>query len=292
MDTQPAGYEDLLNALAGAWHGLPDKPGETPEGTLEALWRHVGGASGAGLPPLQAPDQARLRDLVARRIAGEPLSYLTGRAGFMGIDFLSGPEAMIPRVETEILARAALGLLLDLEAAGAPIPVIDLCTGSGNVGLSLAMGDPRCVLFAGDISERAVRLASRNAAHLGLEHRTTFLAGDFLEPFRTAELLGSVGLMTCNPPYISTASVQHLPLEISAFEPGEAFDGGPFGLSMLMRLIKEAHEFLRPGGWVACETGLGQGEVVANMFKKSTHYRNVKTFNDQQGKIRVVAART
>jgi len=290
MATQPDGFQALLDALAGAWHGLPDKPGETPEGTLEALWRHVGGGAGPGLPALQEQERARLGELVARRIAGEPLSYLTGRAGFMGIELLSGPEAMIPRVETEILARAALGLLLDLETAGAPIPVIDLCTGSGNVGLALAMGDPRCVLFAGDISAQAIRLARRNASHLGLEHRTSFLAGDFLEPFRTARLLGSAGLITCNPPYISTASVRHLPLEIAGFEPEAAFDGGPFGLSLLMRLVKEAREFLRPGGWVACETGMGQGQVVANMFNKSKQYQDVRTFLDPQGKIRVVAA--
>ena len=291
MEEHPAEFGTLLNALAGAWHGLPDKPGETPDETLRSLWRFVAGsADSTGLPALRDQEWARLRELVDRRMAGEPLSYLIGRAEFMGIDFLSAPDAMIPRVETEILGRAALQLLMEMAETRDRVIVIDLCTGSGNVGLALAVGEPKCQLFGGDISEDAIRLAGRNAARLGLEGRTTFLAGDFLEPFRNEQLLGAVGLITCNPPYISTASVKHLPVEISGFEPCEAFDGGPFGLTLLMRLVKEAHAFLHPGGWVACETGLGQGEVVEKMFKKSNSYQDVKTFRDHQGAIRTVAA--
>ena len=291
MNNQAAEFQDLLNALGKAWCGLPDKPGETPEGTLRALWSFVSGTSANGdLTPLPEAEAATLRTLVDRRISGEPLSYLIGRAPFMGIEFLSGPDAMIPRVETELLAQAALQLLREVSGAGGQTTVIDLCTGSGNVGLSLAFREPGCRLFGGDISDRAVRLAERNATFLGLADRATFLVGDFLEPFRNELLPGSVGLITCNPPYISTGSVKRLPVEISGFEPEQAFDGGPFGLSLLMRLVKEAHRFLLADGWVVCETGLGQGEMVVNMFKKSNNYRTVRSFQDSVGATRVVAA--
>ena len=291
MEAQAGEYRYWLEALTGAWRGLPDKPEETPEATLESLWRHAAGTcAGPGLPALEEGALARLRELVRRRIAGEPLGYLTGLTRFMGSEFESGPEAMIPRAETEILARAALGLLQEMPQGSEPLVVIDLCTGSGNVGLALALREPRCRLFGGDISEGAVRLAARNAARLGLQDRAEFRVGDFLEPFRRAGL-PPAALITCNPPYISTASVARLPTEILGFEPKAAFDGGPFGLSLLMRLIKEGFEFLGPGGWVACETGLGQGEVVANMFKRSNNYRSVNTFQDAQGAIRAVAAR-
>jgi len=290
MEEQQMEFQELLNTLEGAWRGLPDKPGETPSGTLDQLWRLAGGAPEAGGPRPFLPEAAltRLCQLVRRRMAGEPLAYLLGHANFMNIDFLSGPEAMIPRVETEILAQAAWQLLQTMDDEN--IIIMDVCTGSGNVGLSLAVRETRCRLFGGDLSEQAIRLARLNASRLGLQDRATFLAGDFLEPFRGTALPGSVSLMTCNPPYISTASVERLPREISGFEPRAAFDGGPFGLSLLMRLIKEAHDFLRPGGWVACETGLGQGQVVEGMFKKSGNYRSVQTFPDPLGAIRAVAA--
>ncbi len=280
-------HRELLTRLRDSWQGLADKPDETPEGTLAALWAFVGLAPEEAQEPLASS----LRALVERRLAGEPLSYLVGRQRFMGIELLSGPEAMIPRKETEILGYAALEVLQGIVAERGSARVVDLCTGSGNLALALASRVPACRVFGGDISEEAVGLAARNARHLGLADRADFRAGDFLAPFETAEFLGSVDLLTCNPPYISTARVETMAHEIAGFEPRAAFDGGPLGIKLLARLVKEAPRLLRPGGWVACETGLGQGESLSRMFQKSPDYAQVRTFPDAEGRVRAMAAR-
>lgn len=277
---------ELMARLRDSWQGLADKPDETPEGTLEALWAFAG-CSGAEVDEARA---SQLKALVERRLAGEPLSYLIGRQVFMGIEFLSGPEAMIPRKETEILGYAALEVLRAIVTERGPATVVDLCTGSGNVALALASLVPDCRVHGSDISEASVRLAGRNAQFLGLEARADFRAGDFLAPFETGEFLGSVDLLTCNPPYISTARVETMAREIAGFEPRAAFDGGPLGIKLLARLVKEAPRFVRPGGWVACETGLGQGESMSRMFQKSPDYQQVRNFNDAEGRVRAMAA--
>jgi release factor glutamine methyltransferase len=293
MNSQVVEYDALLKILEEEWRGLPDKPEETPKTILNALW-HFAGASvdqESSLPVLGEEDLIHLRGLMTRYLAGEPLAFLIGYQDFAGLKFMVGPDAMIPRKETELLARTALQLFqagpYRLETA----TVIDLCTGSGNVGLFLAKMLPSCLLYVGDISPAATGLAQQNAIQLGLESRTKFLIGDFLEPFRDQHLYSEVCLMTCNPPYVSTRSLGKMPHEITDFEPRAAFDGGPFGLSLLMRLVKEAPCFMKKDGWVVCETGLGQGEIVANMFHKSGHYRAIESFPDDRGNTRVIAAR-
>jgi release factor glutamine methyltransferase len=285
-------FAELSGRLAAAWQGLPDKPDERPASTLRALWLFVGGPAGpaGALPALDEGAVAQLEALVARRLTGEPLSYLVGRQVFMGMELLASPAAMIPRQETEILGRAALGLLQALAQERGLTTVIDLCTGSGNVALALAWYVPSGRVWGGDLSEEAVQLARQNAQHLGLADRVQFRAGDFLTPFETEALAGRVDLVTCNPPYISTARAEKLPHEIAGFEPRLAFDGGPFGIRLLTRLVKEAPRFLKPGGWVVCEVGLGQGEAMARAFQKASVYRKVQMFADERGEVRVLAA--
>ncbi len=286
-------HAELLSRLEQNWNGLPDKPGETPSGTLRRLWLHACVAP-EGEGPLPAADdaaRARLRALVERRLAGEPLAYLVGSQNFMGIEFLAAPGAMIPRSETEILGRAALRLLESIVAERGSARVIDLCTGSGNIALALAHLVPACRVIGCDISPEAVAVAERNAARLGLAARFSARTGDFLAPFDTPEFLGSVDLITCNPPYISSSRVDQLPDEIRRHEPRPAFDGGPFGIRLLTRLLHDSPRFLRHGGWVACETGLGQGEAMAAKFRQSPAFQSVETFSDEAGRVRALAAR-
>ena len=285
-------HSDLLARLEAGWQGLPDKPDETPRSTLRALWTYVSGLPEIPetLPALDDDAEARLRRLVARRVSGEPLAYLVGHQSFLGLDLLSGPGAMIPRKETEILARAALGVLEARVRQRGEATVIDLCTGSGNIALLLARRVPQCRVWGGDISEAAVELARQNARRLGLEGRAEFRAGDFLAPFETGEFLGRVDLVTCNPPYISTARVEKLAPEIAGYEPRAAFDGGPFGVGLLTRLVKEAPRFLKEDGWVVCEVGLGQGAPIARLFEKTPGYRGVEKFADESGEVRALAA--
>jgi release factor glutamine methyltransferase len=291
-------YSDLLERLANQLQFLPDKPEETAESTLKALWHTAAGtplsaeaAMVAALPELDAAAQSRLEDLVQKRLAGMPLAHLTQRQRFVDMEMLAGPEALVPRRETELLARAAIDLARDVASTQAGVRVVDVCTGSGNVALAIAQHVPTTQVFAADLSEEAVALARRNAEHLNLQGRTEFRAGDLLAPFDTPEFHGTVDVLTCNPPYISSAKVEQMHGEISQHEPHLAFDGGPFGVAIMMRLLQDAPRFVRKGGWLAFEVGLGQGPAMAKRLEKVPGVTLVRPLSDAQGAIRALVAR-
>jgi release factor glutamine methyltransferase len=123
-----------------------------------------------------------------------------------------------------------------------------------------------------------------------LQGRTEFRAGDLLAPFDTSDFHGSIDLLTCNPPYISSAKVDQMHGEIARHEPHLAFDGGPFGVAILMRLLQDAPRFLRPGAWLGFEVGLGQGPAMAKRLEKSG-CAQVKSLTDGAGAIRALFAR-
>ncbi len=290
--------ERLLATLEAGLKVLPDKPEETTVSALRALWHLAAGARlspalalDQPLPALDAHQRERFASLVAKRLEGIPLSHLTERQRFMGLEMLAGPGALIPRRETEIVAKAAVEVARRL-AAELPAPmVVDTCTGSGNVAAAIAAAVPSARVFASDLSEDAVALAKRNVAHLGLASRVTLRAGDLLAPFETPEHLGQVDLLTCNPPYISSARTTEMATEISAHEPRLAFDGGPLGVRILQRLIAEAPRLLRRGGWLAFEVGLGQGPAVSKRLAQGGLYTDISTVADDEGQVRVLVAK-
>jgi release factor glutamine methyltransferase len=267
--------DQLRKELVESWVSLPDKPEETPDSAMTALMQKSGG------------DEGVFRDLVRRRIEGVPLSYLTGRQHFMGIEMLAGPEALIPRKETEIVCKGALAKLAEAGAC----QIIDVCCGAGNLGLALAALLPGVSVMGSDISEDAVALANRNAAFLGLSGRAAFQPGDLFAAFDNPVCIGKMDLIICNPPYISSARVDQMPREIAAFEPRLAFDGGPFGVRILTRLVREAHKFLKPGGWLAFEVGLGQGAAMRKILEASPNYGDVESLADATGETRALLAR-
>jgi release factor glutamine methyltransferase len=281
--------------LEEAWAGLPDKPEETPETTLRALWCLAHGEALSAerarehpLPSLDEPQEKALKRLVDRRLAGEPLGHLTRRQCFMGLELYAGPQALIPRKETELLGREAL-LLAQAMVEEGDLRVLDLCTGCGNLALALAHGLPRAQVLGADLSEEAVALARENARFLGLEDRVHFVVGDLLQPIRDAAE-EPFDLILCNPPYISTARVDEMAEEIRAFEPKLAFDGGRFGVGILWKLLKEAPDFLKPGGALAFEIGLGQAKGVLGRLSKNPAYRDAKGFKDAAGQVRALVA--
>jgi len=288
------------SVLADRLQTLPDKPEETVDATLRTLWHLAAGnalsveaASRLPLPALDAAGESRLDVLIEQRLAGVPLAHLSGRQHFMGLEMLAGKEALIPRVETELLAGAALQALRGLVAACAddsPITVVDVCTGSGNLALALAHHEPRARVFAADLSADAVDLARRNAVHLGLQARVEFRVGDLLEPFNEPGFHGRVDLLVCNPPYISSKKVDTMSGEISGFEPRLAFDGGPLGIGILNRVIREAPTYLRPGGWLAVEVGLGQAAATVKRMQGMGSYRSVRALDNHLGEPRAVLA--
>lgn len=209
----------------------------------------------------------------------------------MGVELLAAPGALIPRKETEVVGRLALEHLRRL-AGTVPAPlVLDACTGSGNLAIALASHVPQAQAWGADLSEDAVALARENARRLGLEARVRFVAGDLLAPFEAAGLAGRADLLVCNPPYISSAKVDTMPGEIIGHEPRLAFDGGPLGIRILQRLIEAAPRFVRPGGVLAFEVGLGQGRGVRKRLEQNAAYSAIEEAADAAGNVRALAAR-
>lgn len=290
-------YLPLRDELAAQLSFLPDKPEETADSTLRALWftaagmpRSAQAAMAGDLPALAEAQRQGLRELLDRRLAGVPLAHLTGRQQFLGLEMLAGADALVPRKETELLARTAIAAVQSLATAGHKPLVVDVCSGSGNVALAVAQAVPGAQVHGADLSDAAVHLAIRNADHLGLSG-VDFRAGDLLAPFDEAGFIGRIDVLTCNPPYINRAKVERMPAEIAAHEPRLAFDGGALGISILMRLLDEAPRFLAPRGWLIFEVGAGQGAGLLKRLAASGAFVEIVPAEDEAGVIRVIAAR-
>jgi len=289
----------LLEQLRNSWKAQPDKPEETLESTYRALHfaaaqvpKSAHDAMRFPLPELDTEAERRLCLLIEMRCSGIPLSYITGRDHFMGIEMLAGPVALIPRAETEILGYETLAISRSLSIKRGILTVMDICTGSGNVILGLAALEPNIKGIGSDLSLEAIEFARKNAMHLGLDDRVKFIQSDLFESFNSEEFFGKIDIITCNPPYVSSQKIKKLDREIFQHEPKLAFDGGPLGYSILRRFIRDAPKFLKPDSFVCFEIGIGQGPLVARMLKNSNLYREIRSLNDSTGKVRGFVAGT
>ena len=218
------------------------------------------------------------RTLVARRKAGEPFQYLLGSANFMGLDFIVTPDVLIPRFDTERLVEKALELL---QPIARPI-VLDICTGSGAIAVAISHYKPDAAVYAGDISEAALKVAEQN--NRCLNTHVSFRQGNLLEPFD--DLNGTVHLLISNPPYITTQEMQELPIDVQQ-EPHLALWGGEDGLDFYRILSAKAPLLLCAGGWLMFEIGWKQGAAVSSLMQQQG-FQNVAVLQDWQGNDRVV----
>ncbi len=290
-------FLELEAILRDKMIGLEDKPEESARATLRSLWLTAAGnpmsveqAHVLELSELTEIELDNLRKNIDRRLKGVPLTHLTNRQQFMGIELLVGPEALIPRKETELLGYGALEILNNCVEKKGSARVIDVCTGSGNLALALACHQGAAEVYAADLSVDAVKLARRNNAYMGLEERVKFYTGNLLVPFNFEEYYNKIDVLTCNPPYISSGKFESMSDEITEFEPKIAFDGGPFGIKILTRLITEAPKYLANDGWLAFELGLGQGEPMLMRLEKNKEYGEVKALKNKTGEIRAIMA--
>ena len=291
-------YNSLLEQVTKDLVILEDKPEETPTATLRALWfaacgqpKSAQAAELSDLPELGAEQLANLKELIGRRLKGEPLAHISSRQQFMGVELLAGPEALVPRKETEILGNAIVALLNDMAKDKNELTVIDVCTGAGNLAVAYAIHEPKVKVYAADLSTDAVAMAKRNVEHLNLASRVNVSESDLLKAFDSENFQGQVDIISCNPPYISSAKVEGMHQEISSYEPRLAFDGGPFGIAIIQRLIKEAPRYLREGGWLGFEVGLGQGAALMKRLNKDTNYSELKAITDSVGETRAILAK-
>ena len=199
-------------------------------------------------------DLARLDDLVARRIAGEPTARLLGRQEFWSLEFALGPETLIPRADSETIVEAALAGITD---RAAPLRLIDFGTGSGCLLLALLCELPNATGLGIDASTETLAVAAGNAERLGLAARADFRLGDWGQG-----LSGPFDLIVSNPPYIRDGEIAGLAPEVARFEPRRALAGGADGLDCYRALAPDLARLLAPGGLAVLEIGQGQADGV------------------------------
>lgn len=227
----------------------------------------------------------RFRRRIERRLAHEPLQYILGYEEFRGLRLETGPTALIPRPETELLVEWAI----QLEREEGPWRLaVDIGTGTGAIACALAAAAPHLDVLAVERSMGALALAAANIAALALGSQVHLVAGDLLEPL--AGRATPVDLVVSNPPYIATRALSQLPREVSDWEPRGALDGGPDGMTFHRRLAAESPAFLRSGGWLLMELGERQAEPLAGVME-AAGFEGIEVRRDLRGLPRMIGGR-
>ncbi|MCP4667139.1 MAG: peptide chain release factor N(5)-glutamine methyltransferase, partial [Deltaproteobacteria bacterium] len=209
--------------------------------------------------PLTKEEISGYRTSVKRRVQREPLQYITGVQEFWSLEFAVGPQALIPRPESEMLVELAMGLLKVTGQERDHVPaIVDVGTGCGALAVSLACEMAHAKVWATDISLAALELARQNALKHRVADRVSFLEGDLLKPLENLEQRFDVILS--NPPYVASEEYEALPPEVRDYEPRLALDGRRGGMCYVERMIKEAPDYLFPGGWLLIEMAPHQTE--------------------------------
>jgi len=239
-----------------------------------------------GEKSLSENEHRKFMELLERRMGGECVAYILGKKEFRGLEFFVNPSVLVPRPDTEILVEAVLekGELLNKTGAGGEaIRILDLCTGSGAIAVSLKNEMPNLELWAADISAEALETARANAEQHQMAESIRFYQGHLLEAL-PAEL--KFHFIVSNPPYIPSAEIARLPPEVQR-EPRLALDGGVDGLGIIKEIIVRAQEYLEPRGTLLLEAAPEQMKSVSGELEKN-RYINIKTYNDLSGLERVI----
>lgn len=234
---------------------------------------------------LASQEEQLYNQYISERALGKPVSYITGMKEFMGLEFAVNEAVLIPRPETELLVEEAVRVL-----NGKAMRVLDLCTGSGAIAVSIRHFVPQAEVTATDLSEEALKVARENAERL-TAGGIRFLQGDLFEAFSNLQAPGSelFNLIVSNPPYIPAKVIDGLMPDVKDFEPRLALDGGTDGLDIYRRLIPQAAEHLAPGGVLLLEIGFDQGETVPDLCRQAG-LGNIAVLKDLAGLDRVVRA--
>ena len=206
--------------------------------------------------------EAKVEELMARRLAGEPVAYLIGEWEFYGLPLDISREVLIPRADTEVLAEQAI---LAARAAGEGARVLDLCAGSGCVGLAVAANAPLCRTVLADVSEEALKICRQNIRRNSLTARVVPIQTDARG--KPEKSLGEFQCIVSNPPYIPRADLAGLDISVRDYEPHLALDGGEDGLDFYRSISEKWKEALVPGGRLYFEVGIGQADAVLRIMR-------------------------
>jgi release factor glutamine methyltransferase len=246
-------------------------------------------------------------ELLEKRSGGYPLQYIAGEQEFMSLAFEVTPDVMIPRQETELLVETVLDYCRDRHAGPGQrdkhdglgqqgrhdgnrrqAEILDMCTGSGCIAVSLAWYLPGCFITAVDIKPTVLAVAERNAERHGVSGRIRFIQSDLFKSVPEQKY----DVIVSNPPYIRSEDIGKLQPEVKFHEPAEAFDGGSDGLCFYREIIRKSPEYLYPGGMLAFETGYDQALAVAGLMGAGGRFSGIRIYRDLSGIDRVVAGFT
>ncbi|MFA5038539.1 MAG: peptide chain release factor N(5)-glutamine methyltransferase [Candidatus Omnitrophota bacterium] len=236
---------------------------------------------------LSEKESRRLEAVLRRRMSGEPLQYLLGDADFMGLKLAVKPGVLIPRPETEVLVEETLACLKALFPA--PLKILDLCTGSGNIAIALAAFLPARVcdeILATDISGTCLSVARGNARRCGVSDRIMFLESDLFLNLKGR----AFDAIVSNPPYVSLRDYKRLPWDVRQ-EPAQALLAPENGLYFYKRIEKGSRDFLKPGGTLFLEIGDGQRQGLLKIFSRSSLWHEPRFIRDMAGRDRVAVIR-
>ncbi|GAB1694122.1 peptide chain release factor N(5)-glutamine methyltransferase [Krasilnikovia sp. M28-CT-15] len=272
----------LVPALAAATAELAAAGVESPRVDAELLAAHVLGVGRGRLvliDTVRAEELDRFRELVARRTRREPLQHLLGTAAFRHLELAVGPGVFVPRPETELLAgwgvaRAAPGAV-----------VVDLCSGTGAIALSVADEARPGRVLAVERSPQALTYLRRNAAGSSV---VEVVEGDVTDPGLLAELSGTVDVVLCNPPYVPLGTA--VPPEVAEHDPEEAVFGGADGLAVIRPVVDLAARLLRPGGALGIEHDDVHGDAVPGLLRADGRFAGVQAHRDLAGRPRYTTA--
>ena len=230
--------------------------------------------------------ERRAEEMVQRRLAGEPVAYITGVWEFRGLPMEVSRDVLIPRIDTEVLAELAIKYLRGTGRLDAR--VLDLCSGTGCIGCAIAAELPRVRVVLADVSAAAMDISRRNVERNGLGGRVSFLPADVTK--QPPLMTGSFDLVVSNPPYIPTMEILTLDPSVRHYEPVWALDGGEDGLDFYRAILKNWALVIRQGGELMFEVGEDQAERVKDLMRMAG-LREARSFPDTQNIQRVVAAK-
>ncbi len=222
----------------------------------------------------------KYNSFLERRVRREPVAYILGSWDFMGLSFKVNSDVLIPEQDTEVLVEEAMRYLED------GFRVLDLCTGSGCIALSLLNYTNNTSAVCTDISEKALTVAKENANNLGFLDRAEFVKTDLFP----VENLGKFDVIVSNPPYIATKVIDTLAPEVKDYEPRLALDGDEDGLVFYRRIVENVHKYLFSSGYLFVEIGYDQGKALTDMLEENGHFHDIEVIKDYAGNDRVVRA--
>ena len=225
--------------------------------------------------------ERRVRDLVDRHLAGEPVAYLIGEWEFYGLPLDISRDVLIPRPDTEVLTEQAIGYIKTLGECR----VLDLCAGSGCIGLAVAAQAPQSRVVLGEWSDGALKICRQNIRRNGLSGRVVPMQADARE--KPEKSLGDFQCIVCNPPYIPRADIDGLDNSVRAYEPHLALDGGEDGLDFYRAISEKWRDALTPGGRLYFEVGIGQADSVLRIMR-AQGFGDIQVVKDLHGIPRVV----